>query len=51
MNLHVLLLIAAMVLFAIAAFWKGGYKRVNFTAAGLFCWALDLVINSKVHIG
>lgn len=43
-----ILLIAAFVLFALAAFGVG-HPRVNLVAAGLACWVLTVVIAAFPH--
>jgi hypothetical protein len=40
-----ILLLAAFILFALAAFGIG-HPRVNFLAAGLACWVLVALINA-----
>ena len=41
-----LLLLAALVLFALAALSLAAPQRVNLVAAGLACWVLTLVIHA-----
>ena len=42
MSLHLILFIAAAILFAVAAF--GVSSRINLVAAGLFCWVLTNIV-------
>lgn len=43
-TLDLVLMILALICFAVAAFWQPATPRFNLVAAGLFFWALTSVV-------